>query len=307
MLRGLLRGKPLNAESGLTSLTATRGLSGSAMPTRATLSQPTRLMSGVGVRSGLEVSVRLLPASIGSGLVLRRTDLGLELPLDLAHALDLPNCSAIGTNQADATLFVEHLLAALHVTGITDVVAQVRGPEVPLLDGSALPWAQAIAEAGICASAEEVAPLTVTAPVRIQDADRFIEAIPAPTPCFAYELHYDHPLIGTQQASFCPGADDFATMLAPARTFALEHELRSMQEHGLLRAGGEDNCLVIYPDRLSAAPTLPDEFARHKVLDLLGDLYLLGRPVIATVRGHLTGHLHNRALLARLLACQRDT
>jgi UDP-3-O-[3-hydroxymyristoyl] N-acetylglucosamine deacetylase len=277
------------------------------MPKRATLSQPTRLLSGVGVRSGLEVSLRLLPASIGAGLALRRMDLGLELPLDLSHALDLPNCSAIGTGQADATLFIEHLLAALHMTGITDVVAQVCGPEVPLLDGSSLPWVDVIGEAGICASAEEVVPLTVTAPVRIQDGDRFVEALPAPMPSFAYELYYDHPLIGTQQAGFRPGVDDFATMLAPARTFALEHELRYMQEHGLLRAGGEDNCLVIYPDRFSAAPTLPDEFARHKILDLLGDLYLLGRPVIAAVRGHLTGHVHNRALLARLAACQSDT
>jgi UDP-3-O-[3-hydroxymyristoyl] N-acetylglucosamine deacetylase len=240
---------------------------------------------------------------LGAGLLLRRTDLGFELPLHLSHALDLPNCSAIGTSEADATLFVEHLLATLHVAGVTDVVVEVSGPEVPLLDGSALRWAQAIRQAGIERSAEPISPLSVTTPIRVEEGDRFVEALPADQASFCYELQYDHPLIGAQQACFRPGADDFTATLAPARTFALEQELGHMQRTGLLKAGSEDNCLVVYSDRLSAQPSLPSEFARHKILDLLGDLYLLGRPVVAAVRGHRSGHSHNRRLLGRLAAC----
>lgn len=277
------------------------------MALRSTLHQPTRVVSGIGVRSGLEVSVRLLPGRVGAGLLLRRTDLGRELPLHLSHALDLPNCSAIGTCEADATLFVEHLLAALHVAGVTDGIVEVNGPEIPLLDGSARSWAEAIWEAGVDQSSEPVAPLIVTAPVRIEEDDRWVEALPAAEACFCYELRYDHPLIGAQEACFRPGMDDFAATLAPARTFALEQELQSMQRAGLLKAGSEDNCLIVYSDRLSAQPTLPSEFARHKIVDLLGDLYLLGRPLIAAVRGHRTGHRHNRRLLAQLAACHDDS
>ena len=265
--------------------------------TRKTLGRATAATRGVGVRSGREIAARLLPAEAGAGLAIHRADLGARFPLDLHHALELPNCTAVGTCADDAVMFVEHLMAALHVRGITDLVVEVDGPELPLLDGSALAWDRLIREAGVTDLGGEVQPLVVTQAVRIEDGNCSTVAEPGSPATFAYELEYAHPLIGRQAARFEPGRDDFAETLAPARTFALIEDLRQAQAAGLLRGGGEENCRIIYADRWSAPPTLPDECARHKLLDLLGDLYLLGRPVWGRITARRTGHAHNRALL----------
>lgn len=265
-----------------------------------TLSRPTEAIRGVGVRSGLEITVRLIPAEAGAGLTVHRTDIGARVPLDLRHALELPNCTAVGTCAEDAVMFVEHLMAALHVHGVTDLVVEVDGPELPLLDGSARAWDGLLREAGVEDLGGEVQPIVVTQAVRIEDGEACLVAEPGPPTVFAYELEYAHPLIGRQEARFAPGRDEFAADLAPARTFALIEDLRQAQAAGLVRGGGEENCRIAYAERWSAAPTLPDECARHKILDMLGDLYLLGRPVWGRIKGRRSGHAHNRALLLKL-------
>lgn len=270
--------------------------------TRKTLGQATAPTRGIGVRSGREITACLLPAEAGAGLSIHRADLGARFPLDLHHALELPNCTAVGTCADDAVMFVEHLMAALHVHGITDLVVEADGPELPLLDGSARAWDRLIRQAGAAELGGEVRPLVVTQTVCIEDGDCSIVAEPASPAEFAYEFEHDHPLLGRQSARFVPGRDEFADSLAPARTFALIEDLRQAQAAGLLRGGSEDNCRIIYADRCSAPPTLEDECARHKLLDMLGDLYLLGRPVWGRITGRRTGHAHNRALLAALVA-----
>lgn len=265
---------------------------------RKTLAQAVGPISGVGVRTGEQMHVRLLPSR--EGLVIRRTDLDVTTPMDLAHALDLPNCTAIGTDSQDATMFVEHLMAALYANGVTDLLVEVSGPEVPLLDGSAVGWQRAIEEAGLEDLRTPLEPLVVGQTVRVEAGERWISAEPAGEPVFTYDLEYAHPLIGRQVASFVPCSESFSQCVARARTFALIEEVEQGQAAGLLKGGSEDNCRIIYADHYSEAPTVPLEFSRHKLLDMLGDLYLLGTPIIGSITGFRTGHAHNRELLRRI-------
>ncbi|MGC9318571.1 MAG: UDP-3-O-acyl-N-acetylglucosamine deacetylase [Armatimonadota bacterium] len=254
----------------------------------------------IGVRSGQQVKLTLAPAEIGAGLTLERSDLGRRCPLDLEHCAAGPAATVCGEGEA-AVCFVEHLLAALWARGVTDCVVRIDGPEVPLFDGSALPMLELIDEAGVARSGAPLEPLEVAEPAMVIDEHRALCALPGEPAEFAYSLDYDHPVIGRQFASFVPGRDDFDVEVAPARTFITLEEAEELREAGLLAAGSEENCLVVYPDHCSQEPAIPQAFARHKLLDLLGDLYLLGRPVLGRVFAFYTGHRHNHEL-ARMLA-----
>ncbi len=267
--------------------------------TRATLATSAGVR-GIGVRYGAEVTLTVEPAEIGAGLIIERPDLGARWPLDLAHSAAGPGCTVTGEGEA-AVAFVEHLMAALWARHVTDCVVSVDGPEVPLLDGSAMPLLALIDRAGVRPSSVPVEPLAVTEPAMVIDGDRVLCALPGAAE-FTYSLAYDHPMIGRQFAQFRPDRDDFERDLAPARTFITFEEAQAAREAGLLACGSEENCLVVYPDHLSEQPELPDAFARHKLIDLIGDLYLLGRPIEGRVFAFYTGHRHNQELAAMLAA-----
>ena len=268
------------------------------MANRRTLGRTVEL-SGVGVRSGQTVRVALLPAAVGAGLRLERTDTGEAWPLDLSAAFAAPGCSAVGTREG-GVIYLEHLMAALWARGITEARVQVDGPEIPLLDGSARPWGELLAAAGVSEVEGELLPLVVTQAHVECEGESFLSAVPADQAEYVYVLDHPHPLIGRQWARFRPGVDDFAAEVAPARTFTTEAEARQAQEQGLLRGGSEANTIVLYPDRFSEEPILPHAFARHKLLDLLGDLYLLGRPLQARIVAYQSGHQLNHRLAKSL-------
>ncbi len=244
---------------------------------------------GIGVRFGGEVTLSVAPAEIGTGIAIERADLGVRWPLDLAHASAGPGCSLSGAGEAAVT-FVEHILAALYARGITDCTVTVDGREVPLLDGSVAPLLSLIDEAGVVRSGERIAPVVIDQPLLAADDERAVCALPGEGAAFTYALRYEHPLIGRQFASFQPSREDFDSALGSARTFITIEEAEQAQRAGLLAAGSEENSIVVYPDRLSDDPELPDGFARHKLVDLLGDLYLLGRPVIGRFFAFYSGH-----------------
>ncbi len=269
--------------------------------TRATL-RSSASATDLGVRFGGEVTLTIGPAEIGAGLIIERADLGARRPLDLPHCSPGPGCTVAGEGEV-AVCFVEHLMAALWARGVTDCVVSVDGPEVPLFDGSAMPLLALIDEAGLARSGRPLEPIEVAEPILICEGERALAALPGEPAEFAYSLDYEHPLIGREFARFRPESGAFEAELAPARTFITLEEAEAAREAGLLAAGTERNSVVIYRDHVSEPPAVPHAFARHKLVDLVGDLYLLGRPLTGRVFAFGTGHRHNHEL-ARMLADQ---
>ncbi len=266
---------------------------------RKTIQSETEI-AGLGVRCGKQITVRLVPAEAGSGITLSRSDLDVTWPVGLEHVLPVPNCSAIGEDEGRSVAFVEHLLAALWAAGISDVCIVVDGPEIPLLDGSALPFWTMLQEAGVKPLEGELSPVRVAEPIFQVDGEKVLIVLPAEAARFSYSLVHAHPMIGHQFADFDASADSFGEALAPARTFATDEELEALREAGMIGGGSEENCLVVYGDRYSERPFVGNAFARHKLVDLVGDLYLLGRPLEAHVVAYRTGHADNHALCRRI-------
>jgi UDP-3-O-acyl N-acetylglucosamine deacetylase len=257
-------------------------------------------IAGLGVRCREQITVRLVPAEAGSGIRLTRSDLDITWPVDLEHVRPVPNCSAIGDQRGEVA-FVEHLMAALWAAGISDVRIDVDGPELPLLDGSALPFWTMLQEAGVQPLAGEFESIRVTEPIFQVDGEKALIALPAESVRFSYSLVHPHPMIGHQFADFDASLYDFGEELAPARTFVTDDELGKLREAGLIGGGSEENCLIVHENGYSEQPFAGNAFARHKLVDLLGDLYLLGRPLQAHVVAYRTGHIDNRALCRRLI------
>ena len=266
---------------------------------RRTLAAQTSIC-GLGVRTGRCIELSVGPAPAGSGITIERTDIGCTWPADLDHALPLPACSSIGdeTGRVD---FVEHLMAVLWAEGITDAHVRLDGPEVPLLDGSAAPLLSMVRAGGIETLPGSVEPLVPCEPLFHIGDDRALAVVPDDRPRFGYCLVHSHELIGHQFAEFDASREVFGDAVGPARTFATWDELQALQGAGMIAAGSEENCLVVYDDHYSGELFAGNAMARHKITDLIGDLYLLGRPLCAHVIGYRTGHADNRALARMIL------
>jgi UDP-3-O-[3-hydroxymyristoyl] N-acetylglucosamine deacetylase len=265
---------------------------------RRTISQA-RSLRGTGVWTGEEVEVVARPAPAGQGIVFVRE--GARIPATLGHAVEAPNCTGLRAGEAEVYT-VEHLLSAAAGLGVTDLTVEVSGPELPLLDGSARPFVELLQAAGLQGLGAHCGPIRLREPVRVGEGHVMLIAMPAPCTRLAYWLEHAHPLIGRQYACFWPDRNAYAEELAGARTFVTEAEASALIAEGWLKSGGEENAIVAYDDRLSEEPRLPAAFARHKIVDLLGDLWLLGRPVLADVVGWRSGHRENMALAQRIQA-----
>ncbi len=268
------------------------------MATRKTLAKSVNC-TATGVRSGRQITLALHPASAGTGLQLVRTDIGQQWPISPQTAFAAAPGTAVGNSQYHV-LFVEHLLAALAAAEITDLTIEISGPEVPLFEGGAVKLWQLIQAGSVKPLDGEIEPIILPQAVIISTVDHFLCAIPNDTTAYYYLYSSQHPLIGQQWASFVPATDDFARDLAPARTFIAIEEAEAARQAGMLKGGSTKNAIVIYPDRLSETPALPQAFARHKLLDMMGDLYLLGRPIQAHIIGSRSGHQQNHELVQRL-------
>ncbi len=268
------------------------------MATRKTLGESVTC-TATGVRSGRQITLTLHPASAGTGLQLIRSDIDQQWPVSPQTAFAAAPGTAVGNSQYHV-LFVEHLLAALAAAEITDLTIEISGPEIPLFEGGAVRLWQMIQSATVQPLDSEIAPIVLSQPVTISTVDYFLCAIPNDTTAYYYLFSSEHPLIGQQWASFVPGVDNFARDLAPARTFIAIEEAEAARQAGMLKGGSTENAIVIYPDNLSETPALPQAFARHKLLDMMGDLYLLGRPIQAHIIGSRSGHQQNHQLVEKL-------
>ena len=268
-------------------------------------------IEGVGLHSGFYTRLEMHPASSGEGIQFVRSDLNnLRVPALQASTTALDYATSVGKDDVSIGT-VEHLLSALLGCGVTDIDLVIDGPEVPIIDGSALPFVHLVDAAGTRDLDELASPITIRTPIDIRDGDKWITAKPADRLVIDYSIDFDHPLIGDQSFRFDSAHTSFIDMIAPARTFGFLRDVDKLRAVGLARGGSVENCIVLDDDSITNGPLrFEDEFVRHKILDLLGDLVLIGRPVIAEITAHKAGHaMHSRlveALLAQMEIAQRD-
>jgi UDP-3-O-[3-hydroxymyristoyl] N-acetylglucosamine deacetylase len=260
--------------------------------------------SGVGLHTGAKVNLTLTPAPANTGVVFKRTD--LEGFCIKANAANVARVSYATSLMRKGVLIstTEHLLSALVAAGIDNVVAEIDNLEVPILDGSALPFAQEIARVGLRRQRAKRLYLRVLRPVEIAEGTKRIAIYPSDSYRISCQIDFAHPLIRHQTLDLIPSADAFLNQIAPARTFGFYDEVESLRKAGLVRGGSLANAVVLSNDGVLNPEGLrfPDEFCRHKILDLMGDLALLGHPIIGRVVAHRAGHAIHYALVSRLLA-----
>ncbi len=250
-------------------------------------------VSGIGLHSGATTNVRLMPATSSDGRYFVRVDLP-NLPI-IPAKLEAVKSTTLSTELAsgDARVrTVEHLLAALASMGVDHVRIEIDGPEVPLLDGSAKNWHEAIAKVGLTTLDPSPLPsLTLTHPLWIHQDDSFVAAIPAHTTRFTYGIDFEYSEIGNQWYSWSLDSSTFAAAIAPARTFALADQIEQLQQAGLIKGGSLDNALVCsHTGWLNPPLRFTNEPVRHKLLDLVGDLSLLGIFPQAHFLAYKAGH-----------------
>lgn len=265
-----------------------------------TLSRPVRV-SGVGLHTGRRAHVALHPAESGRGIVFFRTDVGAVIPAVAEETARFDHATTLGRPGREIGT-VEHLLSALVGIGIHDLLVEVDGPELPILDGSAAPWLEAIHEGGLLRLHDVPSPFTPVAPVSVTGPNgKRIEIRPARDLRVTYTIDFPHTAIGRQSITVVVTPESYSRHLAPARTFGFLAEYETLKAHGLARGASLENCIVVGEEGVEGgALRFPDEFVRHKALDLLGDLALVGRPVLGHVVATRAGHALHAALARRL-------
>jgi UDP-3-O-[3-hydroxymyristoyl] N-acetylglucosamine deacetylase len=255
--------------------------------------------SGHGLHSGTKTGLILQPMPPGSGIVFGTVSSDETVPASL-DCVDSTGYATTLHRGGMTAKTVEHLLATLHAYGITNLLIKLQG-EVPAMDGSALEFCRLIESAGVEEQSGAVEPILINRRIAVGDPEGDGEAIwIEPSDCFgvSYTLVYPHP-VGRQKYTFAmtdPGR--FRDEIAPARTFAFLKDLKALASMGLASGGRLDNCILIDDEKVvNTTLRFPDEFARHKILDIVGDLYLLGRPIRGFVTARRTGHSDNIALL----------
>jgi len=258
--------------------------------------------SGVGLHSGSIAQVRVLPAEVGQGRYFVRTDLP-ESPIIPAHIVQLHQ-TRLSTELAQGSASVrtvEHLLAALSGMGVDNARIEIDGAEVPLLDGSAKDWAIAIAQSGVVLQPGDRSVYSLTEPIWVHYRDAFVAALPAPQLRFSYGIDFELAAIGQQWHTWLPEQESFESAIAPARTFGLAHEIDHLRSLGLIKGGSLENALVCSSEGWLNPPLrFSNEPVRHKLLDLIGDLSLLGSSPCAHILAYKASHQLHAQLAQRL-------
>ena len=265
-------------------------------------------ITGIGLHSGIYTTVELHPANVGSGITFVRADLhGLRIPALQASTTALDYATTVGRDDVSVGT-VEHLLSAVMACGITDLDIHIDGREVPIVDGSALPFMHLIDAAGVRELDAEVPVLRINEPIEVSDGEKTIHMKPSNRLMLTYKIDFDHPSIGKQSFHFDYQHDNFLKKIAPARTFGFLREVEQLRAAGLARGGSVENCIVLDDRAVMNGPLrFRDEFVRHKILDLLGDLALIGRPIVGEITAHRAGHALHSRFVAKLLEVATST
>jgi UDP-3-O-[3-hydroxymyristoyl] N-acetylglucosamine deacetylase len=260
-------------------------------------------IAGIALHAGVYTTVELHPAHAGSGITFVRSDLGgLRIAALQASTTALDYATTVGKDDV-AVGTVEHLLAAIVACGVTDIDIRIDGPEVPIIDGSALPFMHLIDAAGVRPLGADVRVLRINETIEVTDGAKSIRMTPSNRLSIKYKIDFDHPVIGRQAMHFDFSHDAFLRKIAPARTFGFVKDVEKMRAAGLARGGSVENAVVLDERGVISGPLrFRDEFVRHKVLDLVGDLALVGRPIVGEITAHRAGHALHSRFVARVLA-----
>ena len=260
--------------------------------------------SGVGLHSGVPVRIRILPAPASTGLVFLRTDLdSFPVPASWRHVARVSYATSL-MRQGVLISTTEHLLSVFYSMGIDNAYIEIDNLEVPILDGSGLPFVSMIQQAGVRRHRRLRRYLRIRRPLSVEDRDRRISIVPADSFRLTCEIHFPHPAVGNQALELDVTPEKYASEIAPARTFGFANELEGMRDMGLIRGASLENAIcfngrgVMNPGGLRFF----DECCRHKALDLIGDLALIGKPLLGHVIAERAGHAMHAALVNRLMS-----
>jgi len=261
--------------------------------------------NGVGLHSGAEVHLRLLPAPPGTGIVFRRTDLdGFEIEATSRNVARVSYATSL-MKKGVLISTTEHLLSAFTGLGIDNAFVELDNLELPILDGSAQPFVDLIQKAGIRKQRRPRKYMKILRELEMREGNKFISVYPADSYSVSYSINFPHPLIGKETFQVELSNGSYLHKIAPARTFGSRADEKAMRNMGLIRGASRENCIVLTRDGLENGPLrFPDEFVRHKVLDLVGDLALLGKPILGKIVADRAGHAMHTALVSRILRDQ---
>jgi len=258
--------------------------------------------TGIGLHSGNKVTLSLKPSPADSGIRFQRSDLGgLEIPAIVTHLGGIQYQTGL-TREAVSVETVEHLLAALTALSIDNAIVELNSPEVPIMDGSAAPFVYLLHEAGVKRLQAPRRYLKVLRPISLTQGDKRIALYPSDHFKVTYSISFDHPLLRHQSRTMRITEETFIEDIAPARTFGFLKEVEMLRQRGLALGGSLDNAIVLGDTGvLNNALRFEDEFVRHKILDVIGDLSLVGHPVVGHLVAHRGGHALHTAFAARIL------
>ena len=259
----------------------------------------------MGLFTGEKVSIRICPAPVDTGIIFQRVDLPGRpvIPALLPYVGEAPRCTRL-TASRGSVMMVEHLLSSLYAFGVDNACIEVDGPEVPAVDGSAQPFIELIEKVGLHSQDMPRRYGKISQPVYWSEGDVHLVAFPSDEFRISYTMHYPHsPLLRSQYYSFVLQPLRYKVEIAPCRTFSLYEEIVPFIEKGWIKGGGLENALVIQGGRIlnPEGARFEDEMVRHKILDLIGDLALVGTPLLAHVIAIRSGHVSNVAF-AKVLA-----
>jgi len=257
---------------------------------------------GVGLHSGAPVSMRILSAPSGTGIVFRRTDLdGFEIE---AVSRNVARVSYATSLMKKGVLIstTEHVLSAFIGMGIDNAIVELDNLELPILDGSALPFVEMIRHAGIRHQRRPRKYLKIRRELEVREGNKFIAVYPGDAYSVSYAINFPHPLIGKETLEVELSNGSYLRHIAGARTFGSREDEQAMRNMGLIRGASSENCIVLTRDGIENGPLrFRDEFVRHKILDLVGDLALLGKQLLGKVVADRAGHAMHTALVSRIL------
>ena len=265
------------------------------------------ICAGVGVHSGERVRLSIRPAPAGHGVVFVRADVrdrDNRVPVSGEAVVDARLNTTIANAEGVTVSTIEHLMAALAALGVSNAVIELDGPELPIMDGSALPFVQLLDRAGFRRQETPQRFIEVREPIEVVEGDKWARLTPCDRYEMAFEIDFDSAAIGNQRVDFVVDEQTFRDEICAARTFGFAHEVEALRRAGLARGGSLENAVVIDGDAIlnPGGLRMEREFVRHKALDAIGDLYVLGAPLLARYEGFKGGHALNNKLVRELLA-----